>query len=300
MDKILSVVGSTGTGKSDLAVRLARELNGEIISADSMQVYQGMDIGTAKITPEEMGGIPHHLIDIQPYDQPWNVKIFQDRAREAIADILARGKLPILCGGTGLYSKAVVYDYEFQQEEEDPVLKQQLEALSNEELLERLQQADPGALEKIHPNNRKRMIRALMMASSGEKKTDREARQKHAPIYDVLFVGLNSQRSAVDERIARRVDRMFEAGLTEEVIRLFSDPKTWSYSSFQGIGYKEFQGYFEGTRTLEQVKQDIVVHSRQYAKRQMTWFNHQMDVHWFDLARPEETVAYVKAWVNEA
>lgn len=298
MDKIISVVGSTGTGKSDLAVRLAKAFNGEVISADSMQVYRDMNIGTAKITPEEMDGVCHHLIDIQPFDEPYNVKIFQDRARAAIEDILSRGKLPILCGGTGLYTKAAVYDYEFSQEEEDPVLRAQLESLSNEQLVERLKEEDPGALEKIHPNNRKRLIRALMMSGSGERKTEREARQQHAPLYDVFFIGLNADRSLVDQRIEKRVDRMFDAGLVKEVESLFSDPKTWSYTSFQGIGYKEFQGYFEGKKSLEQVKEEIVIHSRQYAKRQMTWFRHQMNVTWFDLEKPEEIVQAAKEWLD--
>lgn len=298
MDRIISVVGSTGTGKSDLAVKLAKAFNGEVISADSMQVYRNMDIGTAKITPKEMDGVPHHLIDIQPYDEPYNVKIFQDKARAAIADILSRGKLPILCGGTGLYTKAAVYDYEFSQEEEDPVLRAELEALSSEQLTERLKKEDPAALEKIHPNNRKRLIRALMMSGSGDRKTEREARQNHVPLYDVLFIGLNSDRALVDQRIEKRVDRMFEAGLAQEAERLFSDPKTWSYTSFQGIGYKEFQGYFEGTKSLEQVKNEIVIYSRQYAKRQMTWFRHQMDVTWFDLNRPEEILEAVKEWLD--
>ncbi len=298
MDKIISVVGSTGTGKSDLAVRLAKVFNGEVISADSMQVYRNMDIGTAKITPEEMDGVPHHLIDIQPFDEPYNVKIFQDKSREAIQDILSRGKLPILCGGTGLYTKAAVYDYEFSQEEEDPKLRAELESLSNEELVERLKREDPSALDKIHPNNRKRLIRALMMSATGDLKTDREARQKHAPLYDVFFIGLCADRSLVDQRIEKRVDRMFDAGLVEEAERLFSDPKTWSYTSFQGIGYKEFQGYFEGTKSLEQVKNEIVIHSRQYAKRQMTWFRHQMNVTWFDLEHPQAIEQAVKEWLE--
>ncbi|MCF0260125.1 MAG: tRNA (adenosine(37)-N6)-dimethylallyltransferase MiaA, partial [Erysipelotrichaceae bacterium] len=276
--KIIAIVGSTGTGKTSLSIALAKELNGEIISADSMQVYRKMDIGTAKVTREEMEDIPHYLVDIQDYSDPYNVKIFQTKCREAIEEIASKGKLPILCGGTGLYLKAALYDYVFEDEEEDRDLADEISKMSTQEILEELSQKDPKCLKKIHPNNRRRLERALMICRSGKSKSDREMEQEHQPLYDVFWIGLTADKKLVDERIDLRVEQMFENGLTEEVTALFSNPETWNYSSFQGIGYKEFREYFENGASLEEVKEKIKIHSRQYAKRQMTWFRHQMPV----------------------
>lgn len=280
VDKIIAVVGPTGSGKSELAVQLAKRFNGEIISCDSMQVYKKMDIGTAKITKEQMQGIPHYLIDQQGIEEPYNVSIFQEKCRQAIQTIQEKGKLPILCGGTGLYLKAALYDYTFQQEEGDPAYEARLEAMDNEALVSLLEQKDPQALGSIHPNNRKRLIRALMMAHVGKTKTQREQEQQHQPLYDVLFLGMDIERAVLVQRIDARVERMFEQGLEKEVETLFSQPETWEYNSFQGIGYKEFLPYLKGECDLESVKEAIQIHSRQYAKRQMTWFKHQMDVQW--------------------
>lgn len=295
--KIIAVAGSTGTGKTALSVRLAKELDGEVISCDSMQVYTGMDIGTAKVTAEEMSGIRHHLIDIQPYWEPYNVKIFQEKCREAIDDILSRGKVPVLAGGTGLYMKAALYDYHF--EEEPDLHLEWLQKKSNEELVELLEQKDPAVLEKIHPNNRKRLLRAAGMAMSGKTKTQREKEQKHELLYDVFLIGLTADKEVVDQRIEERANQMFEKGLAAEVESLFSDPVTWSYSSFQGIGYKEFREYFEGKCSLEEVRQAVIVHSRQYAKRQMTWYRHQMDVKWYELYNTEQIIEDIKEWYYE-
>ncbi len=296
---VITVVGPTGTGKTRLAIELARKLNGEIISGDSMQVYREMDIGTAKATPEEQKQAVHHLIDIQNYDEPYNVRIFQEKCRQAIEDITSRNRIPILCGGTGLYIKAALYDYEFTEEEENPELKSRIEKMDNEALVDFLKQNDPQALEKIHPNNRKRLIRAAMMASSSETKSERENRQDHQPVYDVLFIGLNAPKEIVDSRIEKRVDQMFEAGLAEEVSRLFSDSKTWNYTSFQGIGYKEFRDWFASKKTLGEVRQAIVVHSRQYAKRQMTWFRNQMPVQWFDLNHTDQAIEAAQNFIHD-
>ncbi len=298
MSKVIAIVGPTASGKSSLAIEAAKKLNGEIISADSMQVYEGMDIGTAKITPEEMEGIPHHLIDIQPLDQPWNVKTFQQLCRKAIDEITAKGKVPILCGGTGLYVKAALYDYQFDEEaEEDNASKQaELEKLTNEELVKLLEAKDPGALEKIHPNNRKRLIRAALMVENGKSKSARENAQEHAPIYDIYIVGLKDDRQKEIERINLRVDQMFEAGLPDEVAHLFNNPESRKWNSFQGIGYKEFAGWLDGVQTLEEVKELIKIHTRQYARRQMTWFNHQMPVHWYHPADRKKIVQDLEEW----
>ena len=292
MDKIIAIVGPTASGKSDAAIECAKVLNGEVISCDSMQVYKGMDIGTAKITKEEMQGIPHYLLDNQEIDQDYNVSIFQKRCRDAIQTILEKGKVPILCGGTGLYLKAALYDYTFQEEQVDIQLIKRLESLSNEKLVQELKERDPQALEKIHINNRKRLIRALQMAYSGKTKTEREQAQEHKPLYDIYFVGLDIDREVLYQRINQRVEIMFEKGLVQEVENLFSDPSTWQYNSFQGIGYKEFKKYFLKEWDLDQVKEAIQTHSRQYAKRQMTWFKHQMDVHWF--SNKEELLQAIK------
>ena len=258
-----------------------------------------MNIGTAKVTEREKEGIPHYLLDEQEYDEPYNVMIFQTKCRDAIQTIQNKNKLPILCGGTGLYLKAALYDYEFEEEQEDTEYTAYLHSLSNEQLVELLKQKDEKALEKIHPNNRKRVIRALQIAHSGKNKTQREEEQCHEPLYDIFFLGLDIDRDILHERINKRVDLMFKEGLVKEVEELFSDPQTWGYTSFQGIGYKEFKEYFEHTRTLEEVKDKIKVHSRQYAKRQYTWFKNQMKVHWFDREDEEQIVKSVKEWLYE-
>ena len=298
MDKVLAIVGPTGIGKTKLSIQCAKRWNGQIISADSMQVYQKMDIGTAKVTKEEQQGIPHYLVDTQPYDQPYNVKIFQEKCRDAISQITKTKNLPIICGGTGLYLKAALYDYVFEEEQEDPAYTKYLHSLSNEELVQQLQKIDPRSLEKIHPHNRKRLIRALQICHSGETKSNREAKQEHVPFYDVYFLGLDMDREQLHQRIDQRVDQMFEQGLVQEVTTLFSNPDTWEYTSSQGIGYKEFRGYFQKEMTIDQVKEKIKTDSRRYAKRQYTWFKHQMDVHWYTPNDPE-IIPNVEAWLQE-
>lgn len=297
MDKVLVIVGPTGIGKTSLSIQLAKAFHGEIISGDSMQVYDQMDIGTAKITKEEMEGIPHYLVGIQAYDKPYNVKIFQEKARESIQKILQKQKLPILCGGTGLYLKAALYDYVFEEETFDEAYTKYLETLNNDQLYDLLKSKDPLSCEKIHPNNRKRVIRALQIVYEGLSKSQREALQEHKPMYDIYFLGLDMDRGLLYERINQRVETMFKQGLVQEATRLFQDSKTWNYTSFQGIGYKEFRPYFEGTETLDRVKENIKKHSRQYAKRQYTWFKHQMPVHWFDKEDPQ-IMTKIREWYD--
>lgn len=296
--KVIAIVGPTASGKSSLAIEAAKALNGEIISADSMQVYEGMDIGTAKIAPAEMEGIPHHLIDIQPIDQPWNVRTFQQLCRQAIDEITAKGKVPILCGGTGLYVKAALYDYEFAQEQDEQNSEKQaeLEKLTNEQLVDLLKDKDPQALEKIHPNNRKRLLRAALMVKNGKTKSERENAQEHAPIYTLYIVGLKDERAKEIERINLRVDQMFDAGLPDEVKRLFQTDASRKWNSFQGIGYKEFAGWLDGLQSLDEVRELIKIHTRQYARRQMTWFNHQMPVHWYQPADWKRIVQDLEEW----
>ena len=297
--KIIAIVGPTGVGKTSLSVQLAHTFNGEIISCDSMQVYKKMDIGTAKVTDEEKEGIVHYLVDDQEYDQPYNVKIFQDKCRAYIETIQDKGKQVILCGGTGLYLKACLYDYVFNEEEKDEAYTQYLNEKTNDELVTMLMNIDPHAMDKIHPNNRKRVIRALEIAHGGKIKSEREKEQEHKPMYDVFFLGLDVDREILHERINKRVDIMFDNGLVEEVETLFKDPKTWTYTSFQGIGYKEFKDYFEGKETLDEVKEDIKTHSRQYAKKQYTWFKNQMDVHWYNREDKLLIEKDIRAWLDK-
>ena len=292
--KIIAIVGPTGIGKTSLSIELAKALNGEVISCDSMQVYKKMDIGTAKVTKEEMDGIFHYLIDIQEYDQPYNVMIFQDVCRKSIQKIQNKNKQVILCGGTGLYLKAALYDYTFEEETQDEDYLKELNQKSNEELYELLKEIDEKSLEKIHKNNRKRILRALMMAHSGMSKSQREQQQKHIPLYDIYYIGLDVDRNILHQRINDRVDKMFEQGLVEEVTSLFKEEKTWEYTSFQGIGYKEFKDYFLDQITLEETKERIKTHSRQYAKRQYTWFKNQMPVHWYSIDQKEQILKDVK------
>ena len=296
--KIIAIVGPTGIGKTSLSIELAKALNGEVISCDSMQVYKKMDIGTAKVTKEEMDGIFHYLIDIQEYDQPYNVMIFQDVCRKSIQKIQNKNKQVILCGGTGLYLKAALYDYTFEEETQDEDYLKELNQKSNEELYELLKEVDEKSLEKIHKNNRKRILRALMMAHSGMSKSQREQQQKHIPLYDIYYIGLDVDRNILHQRINDRVDKMFEQGLVEEVTSLFKEEKTWEYTSFQGIGYKEFKDYFLDQITLEETKERIKTHSRQYAKRQYTWFKNQMPVHWYSIDQKEQILKDVKQWLK--
>ena len=296
--KIIAIVGPTGIGKTSLSIELAKALNGEVISCDSMQVYKKMDIGTAKVTKEEMDGIFHYLIDIQEYDQPYNVMIFQDVCRKSIQKIQNKNKQVILCGGTGLYLKAALYDYTFEEETQDEDYLKELNQKSNEELYELLKEIDEKSLEKIHKNNRKRILRALMMAHSGMSKSQREQQQKHIPVYDIYYSGLDVDRNILHQRINDRVDKMFEQGLVEEVTSLFKEEKTWEYTSFQGIGYKEFKDYFLDQITLEETKERIKTHSRQYAKRQYTWFKNQMPVHWYSIDQKEQILKDVKQWLK--
>ena len=296
--KIIAIVGPTGIGKTSLSIELAKALNGEVISCDSMQVYKKMDIGTAKVTKEEMDGIFHYLIDIQEYDQPYNVMIFQDVCRKSIQKIQNKNKQVILCGGTGLYLKAALYDYTFEEETQDEDYLKELNQKSNEELYELLKEIDEKSLEKIHKNNRKRILRALMMVHSGMSKSQREQQQKHIPLYDIYYIGLDVDRNILHQRINDRVDKMFEQGLVEEVTSLFKEEKTWEYTSFQGIGYKEFKDYFLDQITLEETKERIKTHSRQYAKRQYTWFKNQMPVHWYSIDQKEQILKDVKQWLK--
>ena len=270
--KVIVVVGPTAVGKTKVAIKLAKTFHAEIISGDSIAVYKGLDIGSAKPTTEEMSGIKHHLIDIlEPYED-YSVADFQKSAR----NILNQQDLSIICGGTGLYIQATLFNYEFLSEKRDDSYSLQYQALSNEELFALLKEKDPSIDEKkLHPNNRKRILRALEVLETTGKSIHSFNRKAEA-VYDYFICYLKADRNTLYKRIEQRVDAMIEAGLAEEVKALAEQniyPK--------GIGYREWVPYFKQECSLEEVTEEIKKNSRHLAKRQETWFQNQMDSHFY-------------------
>lgn len=299
MKKVLVIAGPTASGKSALGIRLAQMFQGEIISGDSQQVYQELNIGTAKVSEAEQNLIPHHLLNIKVYDQEFSVMEFQKKAREAIENIHQSHHLPILVGGTGFYLKAVLYDYEFKEETTD---LDNYEEYSNQALVELLQAVDPRSLEKIHINNRKRLVRALQIAQGGKLKSELESSQKHELIYDAFIVVLTYPKEKLDERIAQRTKQMLKMGLKEEVLTYFSTSTQQAYQSFQGIGYKEWLPYLKGESTQEAVEENITIATRQFAKRQMTWFRHQFKARFVDMSQDnalDQVIQEIEIWSKE-
>lgn len=295
MKKVLSIVGPTGVGKSKLAIELAKLFNGEIISVDSIQVYRGLDIGSAKVMPSEMEGIVHHNIDIKDPKESYSVYEFQQYARQLIDDITNRHKLPILVGGTGLYVKACLYDYEFQKELQTPDTSQ-YDHLTNEALYRLLQERDYESSLKVHMNNRKRLIRCLMVCDSGEKKSVLEQKQSHTLQYDAYILGLDMPKPQLYELVEKRVALMFKAGIAQEIDELLKKGVTFDDQSMQGIGYREFKDYYNHEASYEEVERLIVKHTKNFIKRQYTWFKNQMPVHWFLYNQVEEMIEDVKKW----
>lgn len=290
MKKVLVVVGPTGVGKTALSIELAHRLNAEIISGDSIQVFQGMDIGSGKINAQEMDGIPHHGLDFLSPKEKMTVAEFQKRARKLIDEIHQRGKLPMIVGGTGLYIKACLYDYEFEEQEEiDPSLLQKYESMKNGELWEYLKSFDEDQALKIHENNRQRLLRACLIYDLHQvSKSDQINKQEHKLLYDAYILGCTMERESLYHQINQRVVKMMEEGLEGELKKLLSQGVTFEDHGMQGIGYREWKEYFEGKRTVEEVQSLIQKNSRQFARRQYTWFRNQMETHWVDLSNPEE------------
>lgn len=289
---VIAIVGPTAVGKTALSIKLAKELNGEIINGDSMQVYRGLDIGTAKITTEEMGGIPHHLLDIKNPDEGFSVAEYQRLVRGKIDEISSRGKIPILVGGTGLYIQSVLYDFRFtEQPKVDSEVVEELEKLSPEELYLKLKELDPQAADSIHPNNLQRVIRAIeRVLLSGKQKSEIEQNQGHESIYPHFIVGLTIDRDVLYERINKRVDMMMESGLLEEVKGLH-EMGIRDVQSIQAIGYKEIYSYLDGEMSLSDAMEKLKQNSRRYAKRQLTYFRNKMDIHWYHPTEEEETIS---------
>ncbi|KAF0227157.1 MAG: tRNA dimethylallyltransferase [Erysipelotrichaceae bacterium] len=299
MKKVLVIAGPTASGKSIFAIECAIAFNGEIINGDSQQIYTQLNIGTAKITQEDQKGIPHHLLNILDYSQPYSVADFQKICRESIQIISNKHKLAVLCGGSGHYLKSVLYDYAFPKEDTP---QETFDSISDEELYEQLLNIDPIAAQKIHLNNRKRVIRAINMGLSGTLKSEREAAQNHRPIYDVYMVVLDIERALLYERIENRVELMFKQGLEEEVRTYFSSQDAQCFQSFLGIGYKEFREVLNENKDVELAKSDIITHTRQYAKRQLTWFRHQFSATWADPTNQEamkQVMEDISHWLHK-
>lgn len=283
---LIILTGPTAVGKTKLSIELAKAVNGEIISADSMQVYKHMDIGSAKIKKEEMCGVPHYLIDVLEPDEGFHVVRFQEMAKQAMEEIYAKGKVPILAGGTGFYIQAVVKDIDFSKESEKSPVREELEKLAEEKgseyLHERLQQVDPKSAEKIHANNVKRVIRALEYFELTGKPIslhNEEEAAKESP-YNVAYFVLNDVRERLYERIDARVDAMLREGLVEEVSNLARKGYTKDMISMQGLGYKEILSYLDGSYSLDEAVYILKRDTRHFAKRQLTWFKREQDVIW--------------------
>lgn len=283
---LIILTGPTAVGKTNLSIKLAKLVGGEIISADSMQVYKGMDIGSAKVTTEEMEGVPHHLIDIlEPWEE-FNVVVFQRKCKEAIAGIYERGHIPILTGGTGFYIQAVLKDIDFTENEDNTEYREQLEALGEEKgakhLHEMLREIDPESAEAIPVNNKKRVIRALEFYHFTSQKISEHNKQESEkePAYNFCYFVLNDDRDKLYERIEQRVDIMLKNGLEDEVYHLLEKGCARDMVSMQGLGYKEMIDYLEGKITLDEAIYIIKRDTRHFAKRQITWFKREKEVIW--------------------
>ena len=277
--KIICVVGATASGKTDLAVKLAKAVDGEIISADSMQVYKNMPIATAVATKEEQDGVPHHLVEFLDTDQTFSVADFVEHAKVLIDEITARGRVPIVAGGTGLFVDSLVKNISFSQVGSNAEIRNELAEKSNEELFEKLLELDPKSAENIHPNNRKRVIRALELCMSGTSKTEQNENSMliDSP-YDALYIGIGYQdRQKLYDRINKRVDLMLEAGLENEARQMLGKQ---GLTARQAIGHKELQPYIDGNITLDEAVEGLKRETRRYAKRQLTWFRRNENINW--------------------
>ena len=285
---LIVLTGPTAVGKTNLSIRLAKKIGGEIISADSMQIYKKMNIGTAKISPEEMAGVPHYLVDELDPGEEFNVVAFQQMAKKAMKQIYENGHIPIVVGGTGFYIQALLYDVDFSEHETEEKYRQELVALEQEKgreyLYEMLKQADPEYAAIVHSNNVKRVIRALeYYHETGRKLSEHNAQQReNSSPYQFVYLVLNDEREILYDRIDRRVDQMMEAGLLQEVEALVKEGYERTLVSMQGLGYKEFFDYFDGKCTLEETVDIIKRDTRRFAKRQLTWFRREKEVCWMN------------------
>ena len=290
---IVVIAGPTAVGKTKLSVELAKKISGEIINADSTQVYRGMDIGTAKVKEEEKEGVIHHLFDIKDIDEDYTVYDYQKDCRKCIDNILSKGKVPILVGGTGLYIKAALYNYEFKDED----TTYDFSNLSNEEVYNKLKELDPNS--DIHINNRKRVERALTYILNNNTSISNNTKGNDLIYDDVLFIGLTTNRDILYDRINKRVDVMVNQGLIDEAKKIY-DSNIHSKAVMTPICYKELFDYFDNNITLDEALNLIRQRSRKYAKRQYTWFNHQIPIKWFevDFNNFNNTINEVYRYIN--
>lgn len=273
MSRVIVIIGPTAVGKTKLSIELAKKLNGEIINADAMQVYKGLNIGTAKVTEKEKENIPHHLFDIKEVEEEYSIYNYQKDCRKVIDDILRRNKIPILVGGTGLYIKAALYDYKLSEEKTNNTY----DNLKTEEIYKELLKLDKDI--NIDKNNRRRLIRALNYYK--ENNTSISNNKTNKLLYDTIFIGLTTDREILYKKINQRVDNMIENGLLEEV-KYYYDKNIKTKPLINGIGYKELYNYFDGLCSKEEAVEKIKQNSRHYAKRQYTFLNHQLNVVWFE------------------
>ena len=292
---LIVIGGPTAVGKTDLAVKLAKRINGEIISADSMQIYRGFDIGTAKVTNEEMQGVKHYMIDCVDGNQSFTVSNYKDSVKPIIDDILSRGKVPILVGGTGLYIDAVLHPYQFGAF--SPKIREKYNKLASEispeSLHKLLQDKSPELANKIHPNNVKRVIRALEILESGADYTS----DKSINEYEYLYIVLSMEREKLYKKVDARVDNMISNGLMQEVDRLRANI-SWESQAMQAIGYKEWQDYFDKKATLGETIDKIKLNSRHYVKKQLTWFRAKKEAVWMDAEDSEAVIKYVEDYLK--
>ena len=285
-EKLVVILGPTATGKSYCGIELAKRFHGEIISGDSMLVYRQMNIGTAKPTEEELRAVPHHLVNILSPDASYSVAEFQQQAAETISAILERGNLPILVGGTGLYIKALLEDYQFSEVEEKPELRQQLEAFASEQgtdkLFDWLQREDPEAAARLHPNDVRRVVRALETVLSGDSVSQEKQNELK---YDAVVFGLSMERDFLYERINLRVDRMLQEGLEEEVRSLLQAGVSTDCLSMKSLGYRQMAEYLAGQCDFATAVDNIKKGTRHFAKRQITWYKKMPYIHWFMVNR---------------
>lgn len=277
--KIICVVGATASGKTDLAVKLAKAVDGEIVSADSMQVYKNMPIATAVATKEEQDGVPHHLVEFLNTDETFSVADYVELAKSKIAEITSKGRVPIVAGGTGLFVDSLVKNISFSEVGSNAEIRNELAEKSNEELYEKLLKLDPNAAVDIHPNNRKRVIRALELCMSGTSKTEQNENSLlcDSP-YDALYIGIGyKDRQKLYDRINKRVDLMLEAGLENEARQMLGKQ---GLTARQAIGHKELQPYIDGKITLDEAAENLKRETRRYAKRQLTWFRRNENINW--------------------
>lgn len=291
--RLLILIGPTASGKTKLSLEIAKTYQAEIISGDSMQVYRGMDIGTAKASPEERQTIVHHMIDIHNPDEPFSAAEFQERGTKLIAEITARGRLPFVVGGTGLYVESLAYGYQFSDAGSDESFRAEQERYllkhGEQALHDKLQAVDPETAGRLHPNDTRRIIRALeVYHSTGQTLSSQLAGQKKRSPYDICIVGLTMDRQLLYKRIEERIDQMLDAGLVEEVASLRAQGYSDELVSMQGLGYKEISAYLRNELTLEEAVTLLKRNTRRFAKRQLSWFRHMKDIHWVDVTDTDQ------------